>query len=102
MSGATGFDGIALTDRPLSATPSRMSPAILAAILARRTKQVKLMLQGTPPPLLGSPHDMARDLMTLNLLAEGRLIAGFGLGSGPTMPRGESIPTMRWPCSPRD
>ena len=77
-----GFDGIALTDSPLSATPSRMSPAILAAILARRTKQVKLMLQGTPLPLLGSPHDMARDLMTLNLLAEGRLIAGFGLGSG--------------------
>ncbi len=72
-----GFDTVWLPDSPFQyGVPD---PLIMLAALAARTKRVKLapgvLLAGLRQPAL-----LAQQLATLDALAAGRLLAGFGLG----------------------
>jgi alkanesulfonate monooxygenase SsuD/methylene tetrahydromethanopterin reductase-like flavin-dependent oxidoreductase (luciferase family) len=74
-----GFDGVCLPEHqqwPGGLTPA---PLLLAAALARATKQMKLAVISTALAL-GDPLRLATELATLDVLSGGRLVAGFTTG----------------------
>ena len=53
-----------------------------AAILAHRTKKVKIVLIGNPLPVIKHPLRMAEELAEIDLISRGRLITGWVRGAG--------------------
>ena len=53
-----------------------------AAILARITKRVKIVLIGNPLPVIKHPLRMAEELATIDLISRGRLVTGWVRGAG--------------------
>ncbi len=77
-----GFDGIMLNEHHTA--PFCMSPRInlFAAILARITKRVKLVLLGNPLPIWDNPVHLAEELSLIDMISGGRLVPGFVRGGG--------------------
>jgi alkanesulfonate monooxygenase SsuD/methylene tetrahydromethanopterin reductase-like flavin-dependent oxidoreductase (luciferase family) len=77
-----GFDGIALNEH--HGNPFCMGSVmnVEAAILARITKRVKIILIGNPLPVIKHPLRMAEELATIDLISKGRLVAGWVRGAG--------------------
>lgn len=74
-----GFDGVCLPEHHQWPGGLTSAPLLLASALARATKQMKLAVISTDLAL-GDPLRLAADLATLDVLAGGRLVAGFSLG----------------------
>jgi alkanesulfonate monooxygenase SsuD/methylene tetrahydromethanopterin reductase-like flavin-dependent oxidoreductase (luciferase family) len=53
-----------------------------AAILAYRTKRVRLVLIGNPLPVIKHPLRMAEELAEIDLISRGRLVTGWVRGAG--------------------
>ena len=53
-----------------------------AAILARITKKVRIVLIGNPLPVLKHPLRMAEELAEIDLISRGRLVTGWVRGAG--------------------
>jgi alkanesulfonate monooxygenase SsuD/methylene tetrahydromethanopterin reductase-like flavin-dependent oxidoreductase (luciferase family) len=53
-----------------------------AAILARITKKVRIVLLGNPLPTLRNPLRMAEELAEIDLISKGRLVPGWVRGAG--------------------
>ena len=77
-----GFDAVCLNEH--HGNPYCMSAClnISAAILARITQKVRLMLIGNPLPAHHNPLRVAEELAQIDLTSRGRLIAGWVRGSG--------------------
>jgi len=77
-----GFDGVMLNEH--HGTPFCMGAVmnVEAAILARITRKVRIVLLGNPLPTLGNPLRMAEELAEIDLISKGRLVPGWVRGAG--------------------
>ncbi len=77
-----GFDGIMLNEHHTA--PFCMSPRVnmFASILARITKNVKIVLLGNPLPIWDNPVHLAEELSIIDMISGGRLVSGFVRGGG--------------------
>ena len=78
-----GFDGVGLNEH--HGNPFCMGAVlnIEAAVLARLTKRVKIVLIGNPIPAHRNPLRLAEELAMIDLISKGRLVTGWVRGSGP-------------------
>jgi alkanesulfonate monooxygenase SsuD/methylene tetrahydromethanopterin reductase-like flavin-dependent oxidoreductase (luciferase family) len=78
-----GFDGVGLNEH--HANPFCMGSVlnVEAAVLARITERVKLVLIGNPIPASRNPIRLAEELAMIDLISKGRLVTGWVRGSGP-------------------
>jgi len=77
-----GFDGVMLNEH--HATPFCLGAVmdVEAAILARITKRVKIVLLGNPLPTVGNPLRLAEELAEIDMISGGRLVSGWVRGAG--------------------
>jgi alkanesulfonate monooxygenase SsuD/methylene tetrahydromethanopterin reductase-like flavin-dependent oxidoreductase (luciferase family) len=82
MAEPLGFDGVVLNEHHQSAYGLMPSPNLFAAMLARRTKRIKIAVVGNALPLYTPPLRVAEEMAVLDVVTGGRLIAGFVVGGG--------------------
>jgi alkanesulfonate monooxygenase SsuD/methylene tetrahydromethanopterin reductase-like flavin-dependent oxidoreductase (luciferase family) len=77
-----GFDGVMLNEH--HGTPFCMGAVMdmEAAILARTTKKVRIVLLGNPLPVVANPLRLAEELAMIDLISGGRLVPGWVRGAG--------------------
>jgi alkanesulfonate monooxygenase SsuD/methylene tetrahydromethanopterin reductase-like flavin-dependent oxidoreductase (luciferase family) len=77
-----GFDGVMLNEH--HGTPFCMGAVmdVEAAILARITKRVKIILLGNPLPTINNPLRLAEELAEIDMISGGRLVPGWVRGAG--------------------
>ncbi len=78
-----GFDGVCVNEHHQNAYGTMPSPNLMAAILARQTKRVKIAIVGNALPLYNPPTRVAEEFAMIDNISGGRLIAGFVVGGGP-------------------
>jgi alkanesulfonate monooxygenase SsuD/methylene tetrahydromethanopterin reductase-like flavin-dependent oxidoreductase (luciferase family) len=78
-----GFDAVALNEHHGNPFCMGSTMNLEAAILARITERVRLLLIGNPLPAHRNPLRMAEELAEIDVISKGRLIAGWVRGSGP-------------------
>ena len=77
---AAGWDGLSVWDHILVEDGLDVAdPWVLMTAAAMRTEHLKLMMMVTPLPRR-HPWKLARESVTLDLLSEGRLVLGVGIG----------------------
>lgn len=79
-----GFDGICVNEHHQTAYGMMAAPNLLASILIERTRDlaVKVAVLGRALPLVNNPLTIAEEFAMLDVLSNGRLIAGFVRGIG--------------------
>ena len=76
-----GFDGLAVNEHHQSAGAMTPSPNLLAASLAKNTRNAAILVIGDSIALYNPPTRVAEEMAYLDCLSEGRLIAGFVYGT---------------------
>jgi alkanesulfonate monooxygenase SsuD/methylene tetrahydromethanopterin reductase-like flavin-dependent oxidoreductase (luciferase family) len=76
-----GFDGICVNEHHANGYGLMPSPNIIAAGLARRTKDVALVVLGNSVALYNPPLRVAEEFAMLDCISGGRLVAGFPVGT---------------------
>jgi alkanesulfonate monooxygenase SsuD/methylene tetrahydromethanopterin reductase-like flavin-dependent oxidoreductase (luciferase family) len=76
-----GFDGICVNEHHSNGYGLMPSPNLIAATLARRTRDAALCVMGNSLALYNPPVRVAEELAMLDCISGGRLIAGFPVGS---------------------
>jgi len=79
--GTIGFDGIGVNEHHQNGYGIMPSPNIIAAGLARRTKDVALVVLGNSIALYNPPVRVAEEFAMLDCISGGRLVAGFPVGT---------------------
>jgi alkanesulfonate monooxygenase SsuD/methylene tetrahydromethanopterin reductase-like flavin-dependent oxidoreductase (luciferase family) len=79
--GAVGFDGIGVNEHHQNGYGIMPSPNIIAAGLARRTKDTALVVLGNSIALYNPPVRVAEEFAMLDCISGGRLVAGFPVGT---------------------
>jgi alkanesulfonate monooxygenase SsuD/methylene tetrahydromethanopterin reductase-like flavin-dependent oxidoreductase (luciferase family) len=77
-----GFDGVMLNEHHDTAFCMGSVMDVEASILARITKRVKIVLLGNPLPVVGNPLRLAEELAMIDMISNGRLVAGWVRGAG--------------------
>jgi alkanesulfonate monooxygenase SsuD/methylene tetrahydromethanopterin reductase-like flavin-dependent oxidoreductase (luciferase family) len=77
-----GFDGVVVNEHHQTAYGLMPSPNIMAAALARRTKNIKIAILGNAIPLRSHPQRIAEEVAMLDVITGGRIISGFVRGIG--------------------
>ncbi len=77
-----GFDVIALNEHHGNTYCMGSVMNVEAAILARVTNKVRILLIGNPLPVIKHPLRMAEELAEIDLISRGRLITGWVRGGG--------------------
>jgi len=77
-----GFDAVMLNEH--HGTPFCMGGVmnVEAAILARITEKIKIVLLGNPLPTFKNPLRVAEELATIDCISRGRLVPGWVRGAG--------------------
>ncbi len=78
-----GFDGVCVNEHHQNAYGLMPSPNLFAAVLARQTKQCRIAVIGNALPLYDPPTRVAEEMAIIDVLSNGRLIAGMVVGGGP-------------------
>lgn len=78
-----GFDGICVNEHHQNAYGLMPSPNIIAGALTQRTKHCKIAVIGNALPLYNPPLRVAEEFAMLDVMSNGRLIAGMVIGGGP-------------------
>src|SRR6516164_8808608 len=76
-----GFDAIGCNEHHQNGYGIMPSPNIIAAALARRTKDTGLVVLGNSIALYNPPVRVAEEFAMLDCISGGRLIAGFPVGT---------------------
>ena len=79
--GELGYDGLGVNEHHQNAYGMMPSPQLMAATLARRTRQVAILLLGQSIALYNPPTRVAEEMAMLDVISGGRLIAGFPVGT---------------------
>ena len=77
-----GFDAVAINEHHGNPFCSGNVLTTEAAILARITSKVKIVLIGTPLPVIKHPLRAAEELATIDIISRGRLVSGWVRGAG--------------------
>ncbi len=78
-----GFDGVCINEHHQNVYGLMPSPNIIAAMLAMRTKRVKIAVVGNALPLYNPPTRVAEEIAMLDCISGGRMISGQVIGGGP-------------------
>jgi alkanesulfonate monooxygenase SsuD/methylene tetrahydromethanopterin reductase-like flavin-dependent oxidoreductase (luciferase family) len=78
-----GFDGVGLNEHHGNPFAIGAVLNIEAAVLARLTERVRIVLIGNPIPAHRNPLRLAEELAMIDLISKGRLVTGWVRGSGP-------------------
>jgi alkanesulfonate monooxygenase SsuD/methylene tetrahydromethanopterin reductase-like flavin-dependent oxidoreductase (luciferase family) len=76
-----GFDGIGVNEHHQNGYGIMPSPNIIAAGLARRTKNAAVVVLGNSIALYNPPVRVAEEFAMLDCISGGRLVAGFPVGT---------------------
>jgi alkanesulfonate monooxygenase SsuD/methylene tetrahydromethanopterin reductase-like flavin-dependent oxidoreductase (luciferase family) len=76
-----GFDGVCVNEHHSNAYGTMPSPNLMAAILARITRQASVVVLGDSIALYNPPIRVAEEMAMLDVLSGGRLVAGFPVGT---------------------
>jgi len=76
-----GFDGICVNEHHSNAYGLMPSPNLMAAALARRTRNAKLVVMGNSVALYNPPIRVAEEMAMLDVISGGRLVSGFPVGT---------------------
>ena len=76
-----GFDGICVNEHHCNAYGLMPSPNLMAAALARRTTNAKLVVLGNSVALYNPVTRIAEEMAMLDVMSGGRLVAGFPVGT---------------------
>jgi alkanesulfonate monooxygenase SsuD/methylene tetrahydromethanopterin reductase-like flavin-dependent oxidoreductase (luciferase family) len=79
--GTLGFDGIGVNEHHQNGYGIMPSPNIIAAGLARRTKDPAIVVLGNSIALYNPPVRVAEEFAMLDCISGGRLVAGFPVGT---------------------
>jgi alkanesulfonate monooxygenase SsuD/methylene tetrahydromethanopterin reductase-like flavin-dependent oxidoreductase (luciferase family) len=77
-----GFDGVCVNEHHQTAYGIMPAPNLIAAALARTTKNAKICILGRALPLVNNPVFIAEEFAMLDNLSGGRIITGFVRGIG--------------------
>jgi len=77
-----GFDGIMINEHHTAPFCMQASITITGAVLAKITKQVKILMLGAPLPIVDNPLRLCEELAMIDCISRGRLIAGVVRGGG--------------------
>ena len=91
-----GFDGVMLNEH--HSTPFCMGSVmnVEAAILARITKKVKIVLLGNVLPIWDDPLFLAEELAEIDMISRGRLVTGWVRGTGRESVSHNAQPPFNW------
>ena len=91
-----GFDGLMLNEH--HSTPFCMGGVmnVEAAVLARITKRVKIVLLGNVLPIHDDPLWLAEELAMIDMISEGRLVTGWVRGTGRESVAHNAPPPFNW------
>ncbi|MEE9277174.1 MAG: LLM class flavin-dependent oxidoreductase [Dehalococcoidia bacterium] len=78
---AAGYDGICVNEHHQNGYGLMPSPNLMAATLARRTRDVAIVVLGNSIALYNPPIRVAEEFAMLDCVSGGRLIAGFPVGT---------------------
>jgi len=76
-----GFDGICVNEHHQNGYGLMPSPNLIAASLARRTRDAALVVMGNSIALYDPPTRVAEEMAMLDCISGGRLVAGFPVGT---------------------
>ena len=76
-----GFDGICVNEHHQNGYGLMPSPNLMAASLARRTSRAAIVVLGNSLVLYNPPVRVAEELAMIDCLSNGRLVAGFPVGT---------------------
>jgi alkanesulfonate monooxygenase SsuD/methylene tetrahydromethanopterin reductase-like flavin-dependent oxidoreductase (luciferase family) len=91
-----GFDAVMLNEH--HSTPFCMGGTVNteAAILARITDKVKIVLNGNVLPIWDDPLWLAEELATIDMISRGRLVTGWVRGTGRESVAHNAQPPFNW------
>jgi len=81
LAATVGYDGVCVNEHHQNAYGLMPSPNIMAASLARRTRDVALIVLGNSIALYNPPLRVAEEFAMLDCISGGRIVAGFPVGS---------------------
>ena len=76
-----GFDGIGCNEHHQNGYGLMPSPNLIAAALARRTRDAAIVVLGNSIALYNPPVRVAEEFAMLDVISGGRLVAGFPVGT---------------------
>ncbi len=76
-----GFDGICVNEHHQNGYGLMPSPNLIAAGLARRTRDAALVVMGNSLALYNPPVRVAEEMAMIDCISGGRLVAGFPVGT---------------------
>ncbi|HEY1292220.1 MAG TPA: LLM class flavin-dependent oxidoreductase [Chloroflexota bacterium] len=78
----SGFDGIMINEHHTAPFCMQASITITGAVLAKITKNVKILMLGAPLPVVDNPLRLSEELAMIDCISRGRLISGVVRGGG--------------------
>jgi alkanesulfonate monooxygenase SsuD/methylene tetrahydromethanopterin reductase-like flavin-dependent oxidoreductase (luciferase family) len=78
-----GFDGVCVNEHHQNAYGLMPSPNIIAGALTQRTQRIKIAVIGNALPMYNPPLRVAEEFAMLDVMSNGRLVAGMVIGGGP-------------------
>ncbi|MCH8103314.1 MAG: LLM class flavin-dependent oxidoreductase [Chloroflexi bacterium] len=76
-----GYDGICVNEHHQNAYGLMPSPNLMAAVMARQTRDVAIIVMGNSIALYDPPIRVAEEMAMLDCISGGRLVAGLPVGT---------------------
>jgi alkanesulfonate monooxygenase SsuD/methylene tetrahydromethanopterin reductase-like flavin-dependent oxidoreductase (luciferase family) len=77
-----GFDGIMINEHHTAPFCMQASIVITGAVLAKITRNVRILMLGAPLPVVDNPLRLSEELAMIDCISRGRLISGVVRGGG--------------------